>query len=314
MKYDPYSQDLQYFVDQEHYMMNTRNADWDPNGDNGKGDAIGRNFFTYFVYDDEKLVHAVKKCWTVEYDKRGFYLQGYRYPTHDRKDMSRDHVLNTALIYHLHEKREKHEMILEPFVRLVRWRISDKFMFSPTLWFYIRALAGMKWALPLFYICIYLEIGVAVLLNLFIINYGEFGEEYSQDDFIKEQLTEKQRILRRFMYPLYTLRQVAFMLYFLKDSWVKRGVQKMCSYIVPKHNYVMQLLLKTKRQPTQEQVYSYKAMNGGRWTTYLNKLTDRDVYVIKDKYPEKAKTLLRANVVDVDLVRKLYEEKKQKLF
>lgn len=310
MKYDWHATNTENFVDQKNKMMNAQNQDWNPNGDFGRGDAIGRNFIAYFLYNNLKFVEGVKDCWVRVADGKTYYNKGYRYPTHNRKDLSRDHVLNTLLIYKLHNLRNKKNQIdLKEFVKHLKWKISEKFNFSVDLWFFARSIAGFKWAIPFFYLISFIVIGLAVIWNNYIFKIGNFYEETSQEEYIKDKsLTDLQKFCRKLIYPTYTILQLAWQLYFLSDSWAKRKLQKLVSKIVPKHNYVMQLLFQTKQQPTKKQVYSYKSMRGGRWTTTLNNMTDRDLNIIEEKWPYSAKTLLRANVMDVDLVRMLFEK------
>ena len=42
-----------WFVDQVYKMMLTENPSWKPDGQNGKGDSIGRSFISYFTYEEK---------------------------------------------------------------------------------------------------------------------------------------------------------------------------------------------------------------------------------------------------------------------
>lgn len=316
MKYDWYTTDTENFVDQKHKMMNEQNADWNPNGDFGQGDSIGRNFRAYYLYNDKRFVEGVLDCWTL--NKKTQKYEGKRYPNSTRTDLSRDHVLNTVLLFKLANNRNTiiTKDFLKNFVKRIPWKISEKFNLNPTLWFYFRSIASFKWAIPLYYICIFAEMGIATYWNKLLFSVGNLDEELSQDEYsvLKlhntiPKLTKFQKSCSSLLYPNYTILQFAWQLYFLKNSRIKKLLVKMVSSIVQKHNYVIQLLLQTKNQPTSEQVYSYRSMKGGRWTSYLSSLTNRDLNVIKDKWPNEAKTLLKSNVMDVDLVRALFEKR-----
>ena len=56
--------DTNWFVDQEHKMMMSRNPGWNPDGDNGAGDAIGRTFRAYVTYGgDDRFLEGIENCW-----------------------------------------------------------------------------------------------------------------------------------------------------------------------------------------------------------------------------------------------------------
>ena len=55
-------------------------------------------------------------------------------------------------------------------------------------------------------------------------------------------------------------------------------------------------------QVSRKDVYNYKPMKSGRFSTILNEINDRGVVIITD--PE----LLAGNVLDVDKLRALYEK------
>ena len=129
-----------YFVDQENKMMLNKNFSYDKEGDEGRGDAIGRTFKAYFCYGDPRFLEGIEDCWVKVNRKYWFarllfgkwYWQGYRYPTHDQPvGLSRDHLLNTilAFIYAGYS-----ETFVKEFVKHLRWRISKDARFTIDLW------------------------------------------------------------------------------------------------------------------------------------------------------------------------------------
>ena len=148
--------DTYFFVDKENKMMIVQNPGWNPNGTNGKGDAIGRTFDAYFCYNDERFIEGIESCW-VKVDRskfwkflgKDYYYQGYRYPTHDDEDLSRDHTLYSISAFKYSGYSNE---ALKEFVMHLRYRISKKFFFTLNSWFWIRAVCGSKFYRFLFYL------------------------------------------------------------------------------------------------------------------------------------------------------------------
>ena len=92
------------------------------------------------------------------------------------------------------------------------------------------------------------------------------------------------------------------MLYATPDSLGKWLLKKICLWGIDKENFLLRIMYGGK--VSAEDVYNYKSMSSWRWSTYLNELNDRDLYIITD--PKE----LEANVLDVDLLRKMYEKLK----
>lgn len=301
--------DTYYFVDQEHNMMLIQNPGWAPDGDKGKGDSIGRTFISYFNYGDERFLEGIESCW-VKKERNWFwkllgkkyYYQGYRYPTHYDKDLSRDHLLYSILAFKYSGYYSDNK--LKEFVKHLRFKISERFTFTINLWFWVRAVYGSKFYEWLFYAIDIPFFKAIRLWNKIIYKIASFEEEDSQDNWIKIQNELKPKIvikLSNLLYPVYTLHQQAWRLYLLPDSKKKRKLQKICLDIAPKHNYVIKILLGDKESFTREDVWNYKSMTGSRWTGILNPwLNNRDMNIITDE------KLLEFNVQDVDYVRKLY--------
>lgn len=301
----------QWFVDQENKMMLTQNPGWKPDGDNGKGDAIGRSFIAYFNYGDPRFLDGIEACWE-KVERKGlkrllfgkYYYQGHRYP-HRFKDeigLSRDHTAYTIIAFKYAGYSDE---FIKDFVTHLRYRISPFSMFTPEMWLWARAVANIKPYKTLFYLTSWIVTKITAKWNKRLYKFSGFGEESHQDDFIKVQNSFKpsrmQTILKLF-YPIYALHIAAWQIKVIDgDSKLKRSLQKAALEICPKHNYAIQLLLNDPNSPSQEDVDGYKSMLGGRWTGILNTwLNDRDVGFLTD--PEK----LEYNVQDVDYLKKLY--------
>jgi hypothetical protein len=304
------AQDTAFTVDPKHHMMLGMCYNWNPNCDKGKGDAIGRTYEAYYVYRDERFIEAIKKCWIKVPTDKGYYYQGYRYPTHDDNDLSRDHTLYTVLAFMESGMSDKD---LKEFVTHIPWKISERYSQTIDLWLWMRAQSGIWWAkilLPIIDIPISL---IYVLINKIVYKLAPFEEEMSQDEFYKINNDVKDPKWFKwsgFLFPSYAMVQTAFKLNYAKPGLYKSIMSWLLLKITPRHNYLMRLLLNDKNVPTKEQVYGFKPMMGGRWSGILNPyINDRDMHIMtKENYP-KLDTLLRANNLDVDLVRVVYENK-----
>lgn len=302
----------QWFVDQIYKMMLTQNPSWKPDGENGKGDSIGRSFLAYFCYGDERFLEGILDCWE-KVERKGwlrrllfgkYYYQGYRYPHRypGEVGLSRDHTSYTIIALKYAGYSDE---FIKDFVTHLRWRISKFARFTPEMWLWARAVANIKPYKTLFYTVSWLVTKLSSWWNGRLYRYAGFGEESHQDDFIKVPNDFKPAQVWkvvRLMYPIYALHIAAWQIKVIDgDSKLKKALQKASLTICPKHNYVVQMLLNSPDKPSEENVMGYDSMRGGRWTGILNTwVNDRDISKIKDP------KLLEYNVLDVDYVRKLY--------
>lgn len=290
-----------YFVDKYNLMLR-QNSSSSPSGDYGIGDCIGRTLDAYITYEYEPFIQAVKNCYRYEVDKHGgVFLQAYRHPTlmdEDYNSMSRDHIYNTIILMKL-----VNDPFLDELASYLKWKISDKFNFSIGLWLWMEGIAGNKLSMFLYYLIDIPLLFGAVLWNKFVYFIGGFGKELPQDEFVVipyNKISDWKKKWRERVYPMYTINQKAFAMYVSPKSLGKRIFKRICLWGVLKQNFLLRIMFGGK--VTEEEVLSYKPMTGGRWSTYLNDLNDRDVHIVtKPEY-------LEANVLDVDLLKKMYAE------
>jgi len=303
--------DTFYFVDTENKMMLGKNYSWNPNGDNGKGDAVGRSKDAYFAYGEPRFVEGVKNCW-VKIDKGNgkYYWKGYRYPTPEyfEKDFSRDHTSNTFVLMALAGEKEWAKEIASH----IRWVITEKHKtssgkmvgkhcFTPALWGWMKGkFANKWWGLPVFYFISFLELILYWFQNGLVYLMGWFSRELLQEDYNAQTMSrQKQGKWRQFWskisYPIFALNLFAWQLFILKDNPIKRLLQLMARPLIPRYNHYLKLMFNVGKV-TKDDVLNYKSSQGGRWTTPLNELNDRDVRIITK--PE----WLAANVQDRDLL------------
>jgi len=100
-------------------------------------------------------------------------------------------------------------------------------------------------------------------------------------------------------YPVYAMNLFSWQLFVMKDSFMKRLLQYIMKPIIPRYNYVLKLICNVG-EVTKDDVLNYKPMIGGRWTTPLNEINDRDVKIITD--PKR----LECNTLDKDLLITLW--------
>jgi len=311
------SKDTQYFVDEENKMMLSKNAAWNPNGDNGKGDAIGRNKDAYFIYRDPRFIEGIENCWVRERRKtligrifKGkYYYQGYRYPTYatgeeyQSRGLSRDHVLNTVIAYKLAGKTDKE---IWEFVRGLKWKISDYAKHRPDLWIWERAMAGRKFAKWLSPRITYITMKLTCWYQLKLEKISGIGPHYEehQYDFERIQNHIQPKIVNtitKTLYPVYTMHQQACQIQFYNDKW-KKKIQDVMYKFAPSYNYAIKLLLDHTEDITEKDINDYKAMKGWRWSGIMNKWwNDRDMSIQTDE------KLIEHNIMDVDYLKKLWE-------
>ena len=312
MKFNFDTTSTEYYAEEN--MILVKNQKWDPDGDNGRGDSIGRNFYGYLTYKDNRFINGVNNCWEkVELDNGKYYYQGYRNPKHKRENintLSRDHVLYTMLLYKEYGYSDEQ---MKEFVTNLKWKISDFANFTIDLWLFGRALAGMKWAGVLYGIISFFNSIFVLLANKTIYLIGGFKNEVPQDEYVNlrsDEISKWQLTLRKFLYPMYSAVQGGFSLSYLKNNMFTKLLRWVKSGQVLNENFVAQMIYNCKRQPTKEQAFGYRYMKGGRWSTTLNTANDRDIFILEDKYPkEESDILLKENVLDVDMVRKMYNDK-----
>jgi len=324
MPYNPTIQTTHYYVDVPNKMMLIQNHSWNPNGNGNMGDALGRSLIGWFLYDDPQFIEGAKNCWkriecdpdTEDCTKWDYYYKGHRYPTPEYflKDFSRDHTSNTMVLMALSGEDEW----LKELTSHIRYTITKKHRnskgkvythrFTPAMWGWAKAFAGKWWGKPLYYSITFFEKILYTIINNLCYLLGWIGPEVHQNDYDKLTMQrQKQSKWTQFWagltYPVYALSHAAWKSYLSEVTetskfWrvMNRILQLMSYPLIGKHHYLFKLMFNVGKV-TKEDVLGYKSMKGGRWSTPLNVINDRDVFIIKN--PE----WLEANVLDVDLLK-----------
>lgn len=289
-----------HFVD-EYGMMRANTKD--PN--KGMGDSIGRSFDAYMAYGDESFVDAIQKCYYMDIDKnKKLYVHGYRHPSliqwHNSEefynDLSRDHVIYTLLAL----KASGRDLDLKEYARLNKWRISERYTFTPDSWLWMKGLAGNKWATAGWYaIAIPFTAASLVWNSIIRLIVGKGFDEVHQDEYdVNDKPTAKERWWRKLRYPEYALHQTTWQSYAMQPTFANKVLKKLLWGISGKYNYLNKLL--TGHKVTEEEVLGYKPMTSSRWTTRLDKTNDRDLRIITKEID------LKYNVLDETVLRNIY--------
>lgn len=266
------------------------------------GDAIGHTVDAYIAYEYKPFIESVKNCFKEEKDKKGSFIQGYRSPYHfgqTPNTMSRDHIINTLILMKLTNNMD----FLKKLSKGLRWKISDRYSFTLDSWLWMKGISGNKFYMFLYYIMSIPYLFFSAIWNKIIYKLGGFGNEVPQDEFVlvpEEQISDKMKKYRKLVSPMYATYSKAFQTYVSPNSFGKWLIKKIGLLLVDKQNFLLRIMFGAKVD--KKDVYSYKSMYGGRWTTYLNKLNDRFLKIID--IPEQ----IEENVVDVDILIAMYEK------
>jgi len=322
------------FFDKENKMVLRQNHSWNPDGDLGKGDAIGRNLSAMEAWGEEEievarktmklqdwLMEGIMDCWVLKKRrtwlgrllKGKYYYQGYRYPTYARGEeeqrdgLSRDHTLNTvlAMLYMQWDKKD-----IWNFVKKLKFRISPFALMTINLWLWLRVVSGRRIARLFYYPIEWITVSFTSWWQRKVEKITGIGPHYEvpQDEFKYMQNKDKPKIVDTscgLLYPVYAMKQAAEQFLYVNEKWGTKLRNKYIK-ITPTYNYVIQLLLKDPNGPTEKDIMNYKPMRGSRWTGVFNKWWNkRSLKVISEGDP-----LAEYNQLDVDYARSLYEKYK----
>jgi hypothetical protein len=264
-----------YFVDKENKMMLGQNPSWNPNGENGKGDAIGRSEEAFYTYGDYRFIEGIESCWVKvprktwigRLLKGKYYYQGYRYPHRYPNEIgiSRDHTIGTAIAY---KNAGKTDEEMWEWVKHLKFRLSPFALQTIDMWLWNRVISGRKFWSIFYYPITWCVTAFTAWWNLKVEKFIGIGPHYEvhQKDFKNMQNSDKPLIINKacsLLYPTYAMEWTAWQFRLLPDGWWKRQLQKQMRKIVPNYNYVIRILLDDKTV-TQEDVDNYKSMWGGR--------------------------------------------------
>jgi len=273
--------------------MLCKNPEWNVTVAEGRYEAIARSFIAYVCYGDERFIEGIESCWI----KKGKKYIGKPYPVKADKlpPLVADHVAYTIFAFKYSGYSQE---ALKDFINNIKTTYNISFY----LW--THALIGNKINRLLFYLYMIPKMKLVTIWNKFIYKIAPFDDEVCQNGWIKidnDLKPERIKKLAKKLYPMNNLHMLAWQIYFMPNSKLKTILQKICLKITPRHNYVIKMILGSKEKISKNKVNNYKPMTSYRWHGILNPwINEKDLDIITDE------NLLKANVLDVDYVRTLY--------
>ena len=289
MGLDKNSTEYYHLVDPQTGMMLNKS-----DTDLGRHDSIERTLHAYLAYNDSSFIEALVGCIKIDNNK----LQWYRYPTYysNRVGISRDHLIYLLCAFKYAKRNENIKFL----VNNTDWKLSEFASLTPLLWLWMKGLVNKNY-LILFYPIMIIELLFGLLwdkvLRLLILDKGE----YSQEDWDKSlKGPRKFKELSNVLFHTFIVKFVVFQIDVLPKSFGKWLTKQVLKLFVPRNNYLLQIMLGSRKAPTLEDIETYKPMSGDRWAQELNPLTNRLNTYILDKEE------IGANELDKDLIRSMY--------
>lgn len=299
--FNPKSETYRYV---EQNMMLVKNENWNPDGDNGIGDALWRTSLSYIAYKSGSLRDGILQCFRkfTMINRTKYWYQGSRaFGRHCEDDVSRDQtILSLSSL-----KINGDDDILNEIGNHLPYKLSRRFVMGPTLWVWIKSITGKgKFYTYLFGLLEIIEFLPSVLWNKFIRKIMGWNKEYSQEWYLgfdnsigfwsvddkwivnddwywvnngqrlcsnhqyKVRKNKLYKILYTMEYPEYALHLTAWMVYCSDDTFFKKILQKLGIWLAEKDNLLIRKLLGDTI--TQEEIDKYKPTKGYRWSSRYN--------------------------------------------
>ena len=198
--------------------------------------------------------------------------------------MSRDHITYSLLSAKFCDRN-----VLKKLIKGLKWRISDKFTFTPDMWCWMKSLTGSPFYSFLFYLTAIPTIIVNVLRNKMLYKKANISEEVHHSEYVKVPNGDQPEIVQEVskkVFPAYALHILAWQLFVMPDSLGKRTMCKWAMKLCGRYKYVVRILLGDKTVTTDD-VSKYYSFEAYRWGVWLNELNRRDTKPIK---PEECYT------------------------
>jgi hypothetical protein len=233
-------------------------------GENGVGDAIGRNAFAYICHPNEsRLKEYILRCVKIRDDS---YVQCYRYPDRGASTMSRDHVGAIILSFYINRDWDELDLILQN----LPWRLSRKHTQTIDFWLWQKTLLHRKdrfkhWILSSsFLILTLIQFILIVPWNRLIrCLIGAKNIDPADHNYVKPPKWKYR--LYWMMYPQFALFLLAWQLKVMPDSLLKWIVQALAS--IESGNIVIDRLLnygnidRSQYRPTTSFIWSRRLDN-----------------------------------------------------
>jgi len=292
------------FFDVNKKMMFEKPDSWMSPTSIGQDDACLRTSMSYISYGDKILKEGVLSCFRKIIKKNGkYYYQGSRcYPQYGENDMSRDQTIIALSSL----KFNGDESELKEIGRHLKFRLSKRFLMGPTLWIWIRMItSNSSWYRNLFGIFELIEFLPGILWNKLlrkILGYKDRGDKWYMDidpttglwhnwdgkgwiftPNVSDQnngyklygLNEKMKYdngVRRFFdstdYPTYALHLTSWLVYPMKDCFLKRILCRLIKWEAEDDNLLLKLL--SGQKVDNNLIENYRPMKTFRWSNRFN--------------------------------------------
>ena len=224
---------------------------------NGEGDALWRTGIAYITTRDKKYKKGILKAFKLEKTNvSSGYVKEYHYqarrcnPDIGVDDVSRDQVILAWTSLYLNGDNDS----LKELVHHTKYRLSKRYVMTPTMWLWARGLIGNNLQGVIGQIFLMIELALNVVWNKML--YSIIGvKEYTQDE-LENMLKERGEAIRfecinnkfkqmlwKMDFPGYALHLAAWMNYTSKKNIIKRINNWLISKDMAKGNLLLKLLI-----------------------------------------------------------------------
>jgi len=280
-----------YYYDSDKQMVLVNNFKEWING-HGEGDALWRTSIAYITTSDKKYYNGIVKSFKLvpKFRKNG-YLYDYHYqavrcnPYIGIDDVSRDQVILAWSSLYLNGDSVK----LEELINHTKYRLSERYLMTPTMWLWSRGLTGNKFLGFIGQIALFIELSFSVLLNKIIktlVSYEELHpdeiekimshpdpnepwHEYGErmrDEFLN---TKWKKWLWKINFPGYGAHLAAWMNYTSPNNFIKKINSALIWWDASKYNLLLKLL--TGGKVIDEEIEQFKSKEEWIWSGRFDK-------------------------------------------
>ena len=293
-----------YFVEKDKMML-SKDPPWKIDGGDGKGDALWRTSLAYMTWKLPDMKEGILGCFR-KFDMIGldkYWYQASRYTgRYKEDDVSRDQTLLAFSALKVNGDQEELNEILNYFP----YRISRRFIMTPTMWVWTYSLRGNRWADYFCSILALLEVLVSVSLNKIFEPMLGFNKSIDQRDYQpylyqdkKKGWNKVQKFMYSLMWPGYAQHLMCWHIYTTGDNIIKRWLETfLLKFYTEDSNLLFRLLCRDKTVTLLE-IENYKPMTNWRWQVRLDGSASSPTEI-------KTDGSLDYNQMDKDLIKRLY--------
>lgn len=257
--------------------------------DNGEGDALWRTGIAYITTSEEKykkgIMRAFTKVFTTHYQDSNksdkYYYQATRFNDGSKffkDDVSRDQVILawTSLFFN------KDFDELAELVNNTKYRLSKRYLMTPTMWLWSRGLIGKTFLGILGQLALMFELSISVIWNKLL--YSIIGVKHYTQDELESMLEERgesirfdclsgeiKQMLWKMDFPGYGLHLAAWMNYTSKNTFLKKINNWLIKQDMHKGNLLLSLLI--GKEVSFLEIEKFKPMEEWAWSTRMTKCT-----------------------------------------